>query len=137
MRKLTAEDINKTTRSKIDLPAVKAALKGIDQEAVLKETQSEWSCVEWDRESPINGNPAAKILFSRPDIPAVGLIYLIKEGDNVVYFQPVVPRVNGRVPMTDRGTFDKIRGDHLANAVLERAYSRIKTMALEAAAAAS
>jgi hypothetical protein len=71
------------------------ALAEIDQEGMLAAYKAQLSVELWDRQSPINGVAADKVLERRTDIPADGHIYLIKQGDQVVYFQPFIPDIPG------------------------------------------
>ena len=87
-----------TTTLDADPLAVEAALKQVDQAAVLDEVKTTLTWEVWDRKAPINGVPAEEVL-KRNDIPVGGEVYLLKEGDSVVYFQPHLPEADGLQPI--------------------------------------
>lgn len=76
---------------------VEGVLASIDQDAMFDAERANWTTEVWDRTSPINGVPAEHFL-ARPDMTD-GEVFLVKQGDQVVFFQPHDPDAEGLVPM--------------------------------------
>lgn len=116
-----------------DDKVMQAALDSVDQAAVFKEVDADLVVSEWDRKMPINGAPAAKVLIAqRANIPAGGLIYLIKRAssDRVLFFQPMVPGGAGIVPLT-RANIDEVSAAHRASIVQSIVLSAVKRLTLD------
>lgn len=79
---------------------IDTALASVDQDAIYDEERAKLTIEVWNKQSPINGVPAATVLANRKDIPEGGEVYLLKEGDKILYFQPHAPGVGGMMPMT-------------------------------------
>ena len=84
------------TREEMD-----TALAAVDQDAIINEEDARFTTEIWDGVSPINGVSASQIMRSRKDIPQGGKVYLVKDGERVVIFQPHDPDVAGHVAMDD------------------------------------
>lgn len=71
-----------------------------DFDGVVEAETSKRTVEVWDKESPINGVPAEDVLEAHAsDMKNAKEVYLIKEGDRVVVFQPFSPGA-GTGPMT-------------------------------------
>lgn len=70
------------------------ALASVDQDALYDQERAGWVTEVWDRTSPINGVSAQHFL-DRDDVPDEGDIYLVRQGDRVVIFQPHDPDTEG------------------------------------------
>lgn len=70
------------------------ALAAIDQDAVYDEERPTWTVEVWDRQSPVN-DVAASHFLERGDVPDSGDVYLVKQGERVVVFQPHDPETQG------------------------------------------
>ena len=80
---------------------VNAALAKVDQQSIIDEEDGKYTTEIWDRKSPINGIEAGDVLKSRGDIPATGMVFLIKDSSGrVINFQPHDPDQEGIVLMT-------------------------------------
>lgn len=70
-------------------------LDAINIEDIQNELENRWSYEVWDKVSPINGVEANRVLERHSYITDDMEVYLIREGDRVIYFQPHVPGVEG------------------------------------------
>lgn len=84
----------------IDVGKVALAMSKIDTQVLAEEAKARVEWEIWDRESPINGVPAERIL-ARPEYASCDEVYLVRVDEKVVFFQPYVPHVEGMQPMTE------------------------------------
>ena len=78
----------------------------------------------WDRVTPING-VSAEIVLSRPDVPDVGYIYLVKDSSGkVIIFQPHLPGAEGYIPMSEEQALEH-GGNHRDEMIAQMIFSQI------------
>ena len=99
---------------------VSAALTGIDTTAVETEETSRFAVELWDRQTPINGVPAERII-ARDDVPDEGDIYLVYRDGQLVIFQPHDPN-GGPIPT---GQGQAVADTHVAAMAADAALSRV------------
>jgi len=80
---------------------IQAAFDAIDQDALHAAEAPRWTHEIWDRNSPINGTPAADVLDQRNDIPATGDVVIVKRDGATVFFQPHDAAQPGFAPISD------------------------------------
>ena len=97
---LTAKEIVETIERDLQTTEdeVQAILDDIDQNAIYQAERDSLSVEKWDKESPVNGCSAEKILSQRS---ILGDAYFIKQGGEIVYFQTAKPNVAGDQPIED------------------------------------
>lgn len=112
------------------LSEIDAALSQIDQQAILNDIiQSRFRIEIWDKQSPINGVPAEKII-ARDDVPDDGEIYLVYVDGNLQYLQPHDPFQAGIVAMTSENVMD-IAQRHVEQIATQIADEQVFEMVLE------
>jgi hypothetical protein len=78
------------------------AYNSIDYNELVANCLATLSVEEWDKQSPINGVSAYKVIQRRNDVATADSVYLIKGPDGrVLYLQPFVPGVEGFKPIHD------------------------------------
>jgi hypothetical protein len=110
------------------------AMDSVDQDAIFKAIDEDTIAIEWDRKSPINGAPASKVLMAqRAQLVPGGAIYLIKRksDDRVIYFQPFMPGVVGRVAISPKD-LPEVSAAHRAKVVQDNVLSAVKQAVLQA-----
>lgn len=107
------------------------ALATINQDAEFDAERAKLTVEVWDKQSPINGVSAATVLERRKDIPENGEVYLIKEGERILYFQPHAPGVGGMMPMTTDNVLS-YANQHADEVAAIRAAARIIDAAITA-----
>ncbi len=122
-QRLNQMGVNKT------LTEIENALNQVDQQVIFEEEKKRYKVEIWDKQSPINGIPAEKIL-QREDIPEGGEIYLIYVDGKLQYLQPHDPFQAGIVPMT-KDTVDKIANQHIEQLAWQYADEKIFEAVLE------
>lgn len=65
---------------------IDAAMADVDQQAIIAAERAKYSIEVWDRQTPINGVDAARVMEIHA-IPAHGTAYMIREAGRIVYFQ--------------------------------------------------
>lgn len=112
------------------LSEIETVLNTIDQQAILDNiVQTRFRVEVWDKQSPINGVPAEKIL-SRGDIPEGGEVYLIYIDNKLQYLQPHDPFQAGLVPMTSENVMN-IAQQHVGQISTPLADEQVFEMVLE------
>jgi hypothetical protein len=90
----------RTSGANVVLADVNAVLETKDIVARTQAKKARYRVEIWDKESPVNGVPAERILASRTDIPPGGEVYLIYTDNKLTHFQPHPPDEGGLRPMT-------------------------------------
>lgn len=104
---------------------VEDSLEDFDEVKAGKEEAAKFRTEIWDKQTPINGVPAADVLAARKDIPEDATIYLVYEGSRVFMFQPFDPDKEGFTKMTPavaRTKADK----HVENLVKPKVLARME-----------
>lgn len=114
---LSSPDIANATDAELD-----AALATVDLNALYDQERPPWTTEVWDKTSPINDVPASEIL-KRPDVPANGDIYLLRENGVITVFQPHPPEVQGLEPIA-KGRGMMMGREHADIIAAHRAQSR-------------
>ncbi|EID42845.1 hypothetical protein [Parageobacillus thermoglucosidasius] len=123
-KKLNEMGVNKS------LAEIDAVLSQIDQQAILNEIiQNRFRIEVWDKQSPINGVPAEKII-ARDDVLDDGEVYLVYVDGNLIYLQPHDPFQAGIVAMTSENVME-IAQRHVEQIATQYADEQVFEMVLE------
>jgi hypothetical protein len=111
------------------LSEIEEVLSTIDQNAIFNEQRKRFRIEVWDRQSPINGVPAEKII-ARDDVPDKGEVYLIYVDGALRFLQPHDPFQAGIVPLTPENVMT-IANQHVDQLAWQAADEKVFEQVLE------
>lgn len=113
--RVLAENLSRGRGYAIDPAKVALALAEMDTDLLYQEAHGSVEWEVWDKASPINGVPAEEVL-ARAEYAQADVIYLVRVGGDVVFFQPHAPGVSGFQNITD-DVVETMAAEHAASIV--------------------